>query len=44
MTNAERRAYAKDEGINGAACGPCQKSQGGMMAKVSKAIKRNLGL
>ncbi|MFJ3907307.1 RHS repeat-associated core domain-containing protein [Streptomyces vinaceus] len=44
MTNAERRAYAKNEGINGAACGPCQKSQGAEMTKVSKAIKRNLNL
>ncbi|NEA65615.1 ricin-type beta-trefoil lectin domain protein [Streptomyces sp. SID12488] len=44
MTNAERRAYAKNDGINGAACQPCQQSQGAEMAKVSKAIKRNLGL
>ncbi|MCY0934721.1 LamG-like jellyroll fold domain-containing protein [Streptomyces sp. H34-S4] len=44
MTNAERRAYAKNDGINGAACQVCQRSQGAEMAKVSKAIKRNLGL
>jgi hypothetical protein len=44
MTNAERRAYAKNEGINGAACQPCQQSQGAEMSKFSKAIKRNLGL
>lgn len=44
MTNAERRAYARNDGINGAACQVCQRSQGAEMAKVSKAIKRNLGL
>ncbi|GAB4102018.1 hypothetical protein GCM10028790_10360 [Micromonospora taraxaci] len=44
MTNAERRAYARDDGINGAACKVCQLAQGAEMAKVSKAIKRNLGL
>ncbi|MGW1268551.1 ricin-type beta-trefoil lectin domain protein [Streptomyces sp. NPDC002491] len=44
MTNAERRAYAKNDGINGAACQPCQRSQGAEMAKVSKVIKRKLGL
>lgn len=44
MTNAERRAYAREEGINGAACQVCQRSQGAELAKVSKAIKRNLGL
>ncbi|MEU5164422.1 polymorphic toxin-type HINT domain-containing protein [Streptomyces sp. NPDC020875] len=44
MTNAERRAYARNDGINGAACWPCQRSQGAEMAKVSKAIKRNLRL
>jgi RHS repeat-associated protein len=44
MTNAERRAYARNDGINGAACQVCQRSQGAEMAKVSKAIKRRLGL
>ncbi|WP_233533875.1 RHS repeat-associated core domain-containing protein [Kitasatospora sp. SolWspMP-SS2h] len=44
MTNAERRAYARDDGINGAACRVCQLSQGAEMTKVSKAIKKNLGL
>ncbi|MFI8459250.1 RHS repeat-associated core domain-containing protein [Kitasatospora sp. NPDC085464] len=44
MTNAERRAYARDDGINGTACRVCQTSQGAEMAKVSKAIARNLGL
>ncbi|WP_265868013.1 ricin-type beta-trefoil lectin domain protein [Streptomyces sp. SKN60] len=44
MTNAERRAYARNDGINGAACQACQRSQGAEMAKVSKAIKRNLRL
>ncbi|GHE54096.1 hypothetical protein GCM10014715_03780 [Streptomyces spiralis] len=44
MTNAERRAYARNDGINGATCQACQRSQGAEMAKVSKAIKRNLGL
>ncbi|GKQ40383.1 hypothetical protein ALMP_69090 [Streptomyces sp. A012304] len=44
MTNVERRAYARNDGINGAACQVCQRSQGAEMAKVSKAIKRNLGL
>ncbi|NEA38807.1 hypothetical protein G3I42_05905 [Streptomyces sp. SID11385] len=44
MTNAERRAYARNDGINEAACQVCQRSQGAEMAKVSKAIKRNLEL
>ncbi|MGK5448634.1 polymorphic toxin-type HINT domain-containing protein [Streptomyces radiopugnans] len=44
MTDAQRRAYARNDGINGSACKTCQRSQGAEMAKVSKAIKRNLGL
>ncbi|MEU5343997.1 ricin-type beta-trefoil lectin domain protein [Streptomyces sp. NPDC020766] len=44
MNDAERRAYARNDGINGAACQVCQRSQGAEMAKVSKAIKRYLGL
>ncbi|MFF3565725.1 polymorphic toxin-type HINT domain-containing protein [Streptomyces sp. NPDC002574] len=44
MTDAERRAYARTEGISGAACWQCQKEQGLEMMKVSIAIARNLGL
>ncbi|MGW1978880.1 RHS repeat-associated core domain-containing protein [Streptomyces sp. NPDC001889] len=44
MTNKQRRAYAKNDGINGAACRVCQTAQGAEMSKVSKTIKRKLNL
>ncbi|MBS2553446.1 hypothetical protein KGQ19_42000 [Catenulispora sp. NL8] len=43
LTKAERVAAAQTN-INGAVCKRCQNQQGAEMAKISKAINKNLGL
>ncbi|MFD4698204.1 polymorphic toxin-type HINT domain-containing protein [Streptomyces niveus] len=43
MTDAQRRAHAQ-VGINGTACLTCQRSQGGVMARISRNIANAFGM
>lgn len=44
MTNAERRDYAKNLGINGARCRTCQSNQGGRLSGALKNLADAFGL
>lgn len=43
MSDAERRAYAKDEGINGTQCITCQRKEGRSLMEYSREIAKELG-
>ncbi|MHB1077177.1 RHS repeat-associated core domain-containing protein [Thiobacillus sp.] len=43
MSDAERRAYAKDEGINGTQCITCQRKEGRSLMDYSREIAKELG-